>query len=57
MEIFQIKNQPISAEELKEFEMETGLSLPEDYKAHMLRYNGAEAAGIDIFFWRTGRWY
>lgn len=50
MKIFKLENQLITPEELREFEMEIGLSLPEDYKAHMLEYNGAAAPGIDVFF-------
>jgi len=37
---FEIKNKLITQEELNKFEIEIGLSLPEDYKAHMLKHNG-----------------
>lgn len=50
MELFELRNKLITSEEIREFEAETGLSLPEDYKAHMLQYNGGHASGIDVFF-------
>ncbi|GGG23214.1 hypothetical protein GCM10011344_24940 [Dokdonia pacifica] len=38
---FEIENELITQEELEEFEQQLdGLKLPEDYKAHMLKYNG-----------------
>lgn len=49
-DLFRSENPAISAEELKEFETAIGLVLPEDYKAHMLTYNGGSAAGIYLFF-------
>ncbi|MNU83700.1 SMI1 / KNR4 family protein [compost metagenome] len=50
MEIFKARNPLISPEELKEFETEIGLSLPEDYKAHMLKYNGGSPLSMYLFF-------
>lgn len=38
---FRIRNELITQEELEEFEQKLdGLKFPEDYKAHMLEYNG-----------------
>lgn len=38
---FEIENELISSTELQEFETKlNGLKLPEDYKKHMLKYNG-----------------
>lgn len=50
MELFKAENQLISRKELKEFETKIGLSLPEDYKAHMLKYNGGSVVNIYLFF-------
>lgn len=50
MEFFEITNQLITPEELEAFEKEIGLCLPADYKAHMLQYNGATTASMDLFF-------
>lgn len=49
-DLFRSENPAISAQELKEFETAIGLVLPEDYKAHMLTYNGGAAACMYLFF-------
>lgn len=49
-DLFSLEHQAISAEELQEFEAAIGLVLPEDYKAHMLAYNGGTASSIYLFF-------
>lgn len=49
-DLFTSENPAISAEELKEFETTIGLVLPEDYKAHMLTYNGGAFVSIYLFF-------
>ncbi|WP_175620518.1 SMI1/KNR4 family protein [Chryseobacterium schmidteae] len=50
MELFSVENPPIMLEDLKEFEAALGLSLPEDYKAHLLAYNGAGLKSTEVFF-------
>jgi hypothetical protein len=37
---FEQTAQNLSAEDLKDFEVELNLSLPEDFKSHYLKYNG-----------------
>lgn len=50
MKIVEANHSLITPKELKEFEAEIGLSLPEDYKMHMLKYNGGSASSIYLFF-------
>lgn len=50
MEIFKTENQLITPEELNEFETEIGLSLPDDYKEHMLKCNGGSPHSYDFYF-------
>ena len=47
---FEIENKLITQEELNEFEIEIELSLPRDYKAHMLRYNGGSPLSCYLYF-------
>ncbi|MEO4005359.1 SMI1/KNR4 family protein [Flavobacterium sp. CAU 1735] len=47
---FRIDNERITAEELNEFEQEIGLTLPEDYRAHMLKYNGGSPFSYYLYF-------
>jgi hypothetical protein len=50
MKLFKAENQSISYEELEAFETTIALSLPKDYKAHMLQYNGGSVSSIYVFF-------
>lgn len=50
MELFIAENPPITLSDIQEFETTTGLFLPEDYKAHLLEYNGAEVESIEVYF-------
>lgn len=50
MELFIAENPPIKLNDIQEFESATGLIFPEDYKAHMLQYNGATVESIDVYF-------
>lgn len=50
MELFITKNPPITLGDIQEFETATELSLPEDYKADLLKYNGATTESIYIYF-------
>ena len=50
MELFIAENPPITLSDIQEFEAAKGLTLPEDYKAHLLRYNGAEVESIEVYF-------
>lgn len=47
---FEIENKLITPEELSEFEKEIGLPLPQDYKDHMLKYNGGSPLSYYIYF-------
>lgn len=47
---FEIENTLITQEELNEFEVEIGLSLPQDYKAHMLKWNGGSPLSYYMYF-------
>ncbi|WP_227871732.1 SMI1/KNR4 family protein [Flavobacterium kingsejongi] len=40
----------MTPEELNKFELEIELSLPEDYKAHMLKYNGGTPLSYYFYF-------
>ena len=40
--------QPISLEELNDFEASIGKQLPQDYRQHMLTYNGGDVIELDI---------
>ena len=49
---FRTRNELITQEELETFEEQLdGLKLPEDYKAHMLKYNGGGT--IEDYEWNT----
>lgn len=50
MDLFITANPPITLSDLQEFETSTGLFLPEDYKAHLLQYNGAKVESIYVYF-------
>lgn len=50
MELFYQENPPITAQDIREFEANLGVSLPEDYKAHLLEYNGASVESIEVYF-------
>lgn len=50
MDIFEIENPPITAQDLSAFETETGLLFPEDYRLHLLQYNGGNTISMDIYF-------
>lgn len=50
MELFTAENPPITLNDIQEFETAKGLTLPEDYKAHMLQYNGATVESIEVHF-------
>lgn len=50
MELFYQENPPITAQDIREFEANLGASLPEDYKAHLLTYNGGHSNSMDIYF-------
>ncbi|BAP32479.1 uncharacterized protein CHSO_3442 [Chryseobacterium sp. StRB126] len=47
---FEIENKLITSDELHEFEVKTGISLPQDYKEHMLKYNGGSPLSYDLYF-------
>ncbi|THF52852.1 SMI1/KNR4 family protein [Flavobacterium supellecticarium] len=47
---FRIENERITVEELNEFEEETGVTLPEDYRVHMLQYNGGSPFSYYLYF-------
>ena len=47
---FTPRYQLINLFEIREFENKLGLSLPEDYKTHMLQYNGGRPEGHNVFF-------
>jgi len=47
---FRIENEQITAEDLNEFEKEIGLTLPEDYRAHMLKYNGGLPSSYYLYY-------
>ncbi len=47
---FEIENKLITPEELEEFEIKTGVSLPQDYKEHMLKYNGGSPLSYHLYF-------
>jgi hypothetical protein len=47
---FRIDNERITEEELNEFEQEIGGTLPEDYRAHMLKYNGGVPSSYYLYF-------
>ncbi|MEJ5102685.1 SMI1/KNR4 family protein [Chryseobacterium sp. MYb328] len=47
---FEIENKLITSDELHEFEIKTGISLPQDYKKHMLKYNGGSPLSYDLYF-------
>lgn len=48
---FRIEDQKITLQELQEFEaLLEGLQLPEDYKQHMLQYNGGYPKGDYVCF-------
>lgn len=47
---FRIENELITEEELNEFEQEIGLTLPEDYRVHMLKYNGGLPQSYSLYF-------
>ena len=49
-DLFRLTNHPLSPKELQEFEEKLALVLPEDYKAHMLVYNGGAASSSYIFW-------
>lgn len=50
MEQFIAENPPITLSDIQEFETTTEVSLPEDYKAHLLEYNGALVEGVEVYF-------
>ena len=50
MELFIAENPPITLSDIQEFETAKGLTLPEDHKAHLLQYNGAEVESIEAYF-------
>lgn len=50
MELFTAENPPITLNDIQEFETAKRLILPEDYKAHMLQYNGATVESIEVYF-------
>lgn len=47
---FRIDHKCITQEELREFEEQIQLVLPEDYKAHMLTFNGGSPLTYYIYF-------
>ena len=50
MELFITENPPITLSDIQEFETATELSLPEDYKAHLLKYDGARTESMYLYF-------
>lgn len=50
MELFYQENPPITEQDIQEFEANLGVSLPEDYKAHLLTYNGGHTNSMEIYF-------
>ena len=47
---FEKVNDEINENDLKIFEDTLGLTLPKDYKAHMLKYNGGEPESYGVYF-------
>ncbi len=47
---FEIENRLITTDELHEFEIKTGVSLPKDYKEHLLKYNGGSPMSYYLYF-------
>ena len=45
----QLDSQPITEAELNEFQALIGMTLPEDYRQHMLTYNGGGAMPLGFF--------
>ena len=50
MELFIAENPPITLSDIHEFETSKGIIFPQDYKAHMLQYNGATVESIEVHF-------
>ncbi len=50
MKFFIRENPLFNIEELYKFEHGLGITLPEDYKAHLLTYNDACTADAEVFF-------
>jgi hypothetical protein len=47
---FNIEEKKITLLELNEFEQNLSLTLPDDYKQHMLKYNGGYPSGENVHF-------
>jgi hypothetical protein len=49
MKFFTRENPPVDKEYLDKFQHRLGIPLSEDYKGHLLAYNGAGTAGEEVF--------
>jgi len=47
---FYIQNQLVTEQEIQDFEREYNLTLPNDYKAHLLKYNGGVVTNSNLYF-------